>query len=205
MKFDRKKFFTEYKKASFGKLKQGQVDGLEALLGSIEKDTNITLIREAAYMLATVKIECAHTFKPITEYGSTARFKRLYGYRTRKGRELGNNRAGDGAKFRGRGYVQITGRANYKRMTQKLGLSGSNNLVNNPKSSLNPKIAYQIMSLGMRKGYFTGKKLSNYITASKTDYRNARRIINGTNKAKTIAGYAVKFEKILRRSALVTV
>jgi hypothetical protein len=49
----------------------------------------------------------------------------------------------------------------------------------------------------MRAGAFTGKKLSDYISASKCDYTNARRIINGVDRADLIAGYAAKFERIL--------
>jgi hypothetical protein len=62
--------------------------------------------------------------------------------------------------------------------------------------------AYKIMSLGMRQGSFTGVGLSKYINADKCDYVNARRIINGTDKAQTIAGYATKFESILRASVV---
>jgi hypothetical protein len=58
------------------------------------------------------------------------------------------------------------------------------------------------MSLGMRLGSFTGKKLADYIHGGKADYVNARRIINGLDRAQTIAQYATRFERILRRSAI---
>lgn len=51
---------------------------------------------------------------------------------------------------------------------------------------------------GMLDGDFTGVGLPDYITADKTDYENARRIVNGTDKADTIAGYARKYETALR-------
>lgn len=58
--------------------------------------------------------------------------------------------------------------------------------------------ATNILLLGMKEGWFTGRKLSDYINQSKKDYLNARRIINGMDKASLIAGYAETFEKALR-------
>jgi len=96
--------------------------------------------------------------------------------------------------------VQITGRANYARMTQVLGLAPEADLVGDPEQALRPAIAYQIMSVGMRKGLFTGKKLADYIGPGKCDYRNARQIINGLDQADRIAGYAATLEKIVREA-----
>ncbi len=47
-----------------------------------------------------------------------------------------------------------------------------------PERAKEPQIAYNIMSYGMRKGSFTGKKLSDYIHGDVCDYKNARRIIS---------------------------
>jgi hypothetical protein len=51
--------------------------------------------------------------------------------------------------------------------------------------------------IGMAEGWFTGKKLGNYITLDKSDFANARRIINGTDKASLIAGYARHYDALL--------
>lgn len=51
---------------------------------------------------------------------------------------------------------------------------------------------------GMRDGDFTGMKLSDYIKPGSVDYVNARRIVNGTDCAEQIAGYAEKYEKALK-------
>ena len=64
MKFNHTTFFDEYKKAFNTKLTQSQVDGLESILNSIEQDPDITDVRWAAYMLATVKHECADRWQP---------------------------------------------------------------------------------------------------------------------------------------------
>ena len=58
------------------------------------------------------------------------------------------------------------------------------------------------MSVGMRNGLFTGKKLSDYISSPVCDYKNARRIINGVDQAARIAEYAATIEDVLK-SAIV--
>jgi hypothetical protein len=201
MHIDHAKFFTGYRDA-FGRFSQATVNGLEALGRSMEEDPDLKHVGWAAYMLATVKHECANRWTPITEFGSRAYFDK-YETGTRIGRRLGNTEPGDGYRFRGRGYVQITGRANYARLTRELGLGPDEDLVADPDQALRLMIAYRIMSVGMRKGLFTGKKLANYIDASGSDYRNARRIINGLDQASRIAGYATTFETIVRGAMVV--
>ncbi len=67
-----------------------------------------------------------------------------------------------------------------------------------PELACQPDIALYIAIHGFKTGAFTGKKLENYINTQSTDYVNARRVINGLDKADLIAGYAVKFEKEVR-------
>lgn len=198
MRFSHTTFFNGYRDL-YGKLNQTQVSGLDNLLGYIELDPDVSDIRWAAYMLATIKHECADTFQPITERGAKSYFDK-YEPGTTIGKNLGNTVKGDGYLFRGRGYVQITGRANYQKMTKNLALTGDEDLVLHPDSALHPDIAYRIMSLGMRTGAFTGKKLSDYINAAKCDYKNARRIINALDQADKIQDYAVNFETLLKNA-----
>lgn len=177
MKIDRKKFFDGYRSV-FGPLRsQSQVEGLETLLGLMEADPWPD-VRDEAYFLATVKHECADTWQPITERGSRAYFDR---YEGRK--DLGNTQPGDGYLFRGRGYVQITGRKNY----EKFGIA------DDPDVALRPDVAYHIAMVGMIDGKFTGKKLSDF-----TDYVNKRRVVNGLDAAEKIANDARSIEGILR-------
>jgi hypothetical protein len=200
MKFNHTTFFNAYKEI-YGKLSSVQVSGLENLLTAIEADNDVTDLRWAAYMLATVKHECADKFQPITEYGPKSYFNK-YEPGTKIGKNLGNTIAGDGYLYRGRGYVQLTGRANYQKMSAALALGASDDLIAYPDHALHPDIAYRIMSYGMRNGTFTGKKLNDYINASTCDYTNARRIINGTDRASLIKGYAVNFEAYLNNSLI---
>ncbi|HEX8163262.1 MAG TPA: hypothetical protein VF538_15435 [Pyrinomonadaceae bacterium] len=200
MKFNHTAFFNNYR-GVYGKLNQTQVSGIDNLLGYVELDPDITDLRHAAYMLATVKHECADTFQPIVERGPKSYFNK-YEPGTRIGNNLGNKVAGDGYLFRGRGYVQLTGRPNYEKMSVALALGPEDELVTHPDNALHPEIAYRIMSYGMRHGTFTRKKLNDYINGSVCDYKNARRIINGTDKAALIAGYAVNFETFLSNSMI---
>jgi predicted chitinase len=191
-------FFNGYRNA-FGKIKQDTVTGIELLGRQMEADKEITDLRWAAYMLATVKHECANKWQPITEYGNRSYFDK-YETGTTIGKRLGNTMKGDGYKYRGRGYVQITGRANYSKLTKALNLPDDQNLIDYPENTLIPAVAYGIMSYGMRDGTFTGKKLQDYISSDKCDYKNARKIINGLDQCDLIKSYAEKFEAILKAS-----
>lgn len=186
MKFNHKKFFDGAKAKIDSTLTQQQVEGLEALLTSFESDPAWNDLRHIAYAYATICIETAWTFHPIKEYGKDSYFKKYDGRAS-----LGNTQAGDGLRFKGRGFVQITGRRNYT----KFGIT------DNPEAALEHSTAFKIMTVGMHKGVFTGKKLSDYINGSKCDYKGARRIINGQDRAGEIAGYARDFENILKDSA----
>lgn len=188
MNIDKDKFWKNYR-VTFGKVTQKQVDAVEFLLD--KADVNVKLY--LPYILATVKHETADTYEPIDEYGSAVYFDRRYGPDTRVGKALGNTCKGDGALYHGRGYVQLTGRRNYKLAEDKL----KHPLVSQPELAKNRDVAYETMIHGMLGGWFTGKKLSDYIYMGRSDYTNARRIINGTDKAAIVAGYARGFEGCL--------
>jgi putative chitinase len=178
---NREKFFDSYRD-SFGPLNQSQVDGLESILDAMEADKHMTDLRHCAYALATVKRECGDEWKPVKEYSRG------------KGRDYGKVDPKTGKVYYGRGYVQLTWKGNYAAMGKVYNID----LVNNPDLALDPEIAYKIMSYGMRHGTFTGVGLSRYIHGEICDYINARRVINGTDVAEMIAGYAEKIEAALR-------
>ncbi len=138
-------------------------------------------LNQFAYILATVKHETANTFQPIHEYG--------YGI----GKEYGRKDPTTGQIYYGRGYVQLTWKANYEKMGSALNID----IVNNPALAMNPVYAVQILVFGMEQGMFTGKKLDDYIQDINPDYVNARRIVNGLDQAAMIANYAQKFADIL--------
>lgn len=159
-------------------------------------------ISYTAYALATAYHETAHTMLPIHELGGAAYLTRMYdinGNRPAKARELGNLSPGDGAKYGGRGYVQLTGKKNYQRAMEKLRALGMNvDLVNDPDRAMEPLIAATIMVYGMIEGWFTTRKLPDDLPSKGPAGKNAfvlsRDIINGTDKQDLIAGYAVDFQ-----------
>lgn len=136
------------------------------------------LRNQTAYVLATAYWETARTMQPIREKGGEAylRKKKYYPYV-------------------GMGFVQLTWKENYIRAGAELGVD----FVRFPKKLLEPRYATPILVTGMREGWFTGKKLSDYITLQKSDFKGARRIINGTDKAKEIADIAAQYDGALKQ------
>lgn len=179
-------FFNSLRTA-FGPLAQNQVDGIERLLKASEGMP----LRHRAYILATAWHETGPASSPLHMtprreiWGPT---KAQIGYEGRA--DLGNTIMGDGKRFAGRGYVQITGRRNYERASSLTG----RDLIGNPDLALDADIAALIMVDGMRRGWFTGKRLADF-----DSYANMRRVVNGTDRADLIAGYAEKFEAALRQ------
>lgn len=202
LRFDRTRFSNAYAGA-FPKPARPPtaIEGLNALLTSVEGDAGIDDIRWIAYMFATIKHECANAWIPVTERGNRSYFDK-YETGTAIGARLGNTEPGDGFLYRGRGYVQITGRRNYTLLGQKLHMGQA--LAKEPDLALSQDVAYKIMSYGMRNGTFTGRKLSQFIGPGQCDYKNARKIINGLDQADRIASYATALEQILRASLATT-
>ena len=196
-KINRDVFFAELRKSLFkGGFNQSQVNGINTLIDVFENSK--IGVNHAAYMLATTYHETAYTMQPIVERGGVRYFDK---YDTgRLAARLGNTPEadGDGYKYRGRGYVQLTGAANYRRAGKKLGID----LSGNPDLALDPVHAAGIMIFGMAEGWFTGKKLSDYIGDYTANYVDARRIINGVDKQDKIAAEAVAFELALRRAKM---
>ncbi|HEV8369307.1 MAG TPA: hypothetical protein VGQ39_15235 [Pyrinomonadaceae bacterium] len=174
---------------------------LTKLFSLIEKDKAMTDVRQVAYTLATIKWETANTFKPIIEVGSDTELEQRYGPGSGVGARLGNMETGDGARYKGRGYLPLTGKRNYQRFNESLGLVGTDSdLVKFPEKAQVPEIAYRITAAIMNQGFATGKKLGDFINNQNTDYQNARKIVNGLDHAQEIAASATKFELILRAS-----
>lgn len=144
-----------------------------------------------AYVLATVYHETAATMLPIEEYGKG------------HGRPYGEPDPVTGQVYYGRGYVQLTWKDNYQKAQDVVFdietlERGGVPFVNSPDLSLLTLNAAQIAINGMAEGWFTGKKLSDYLNDDVTDYLSSRKIINGTDKAELIAAYALDFETAFR-------
>ena len=184
----------------FGSLSQEAVDNINLIVETCEKYE--LSYPQTAYVLASIVWETARTFKAIAEYGKGK--GRKYGtlYTNSKGQKYGI--AGSGGNtylysdyphlYYGRGHIQNTWLDNYEYIKQRTGVD----VVNNPDLLLDDKLSIEVTVLALKEGWYTGKKLSDYIDNTKKDYVGARRCVNGTDKAKEIADYAVIMEKALR-------
>ncbi len=137
----------------------------------------IGLPSQMAYVLATTDWETGHTFEPVREA-----YWKDEDWRRRNLRYY---------PYYGRGYVQLTWEDNYRKYADILGID----LVKNPDLALEPQTALFILVHGFKTGAFTGKKITDYIRAGKTDFINARRCINALDRAEEIAALAEKFLK----------
>lgn len=123
--------------------------------------------------LATVRAE-TEGFRPISEgrsgFNTRAQPFDLYDPGTRVGRKLGNTEPGDGARFKGRGFVQLTGRDNYRRVGGQLGVD----LLENPELANDGVIAGRILAQFLKN---CETRLRAALAAN--DLVTARRCVNG--------------------------
>jgi hypothetical protein len=189
---DPQAFFDSLRESGIlgGTLKPDQVKGLEAVLGAAKAAS--WPLAFTAYALATAGHETAYTMQPVREafwLSENWRRANLRYY-----------------PFYGRGYVQLTWKANYERADRELELSGRLN--DDLDLAMDPDIAAKIMVKGMQEGWFAGDKsgqrhtLARHLPAASAagvdQFTSARRIINGTDKAGKIAGEAIKFQAALQ-------
>jgi predicted chitinase len=113
--------------------------------------------------LATIGTEVP-SFMPINEYGGNAYFTKMYEGR----KDLGNVQPGDGARYHGRGFIQLTGRANYRSYGQKLGVP----LEAQPDLALDAAVAARVLATYMR-----DRGLGP--VAARGDWQGVRRGVNG--------------------------
>ena len=133
-----------------------------------------TGLRDSAMILAalgTIRAE-SEGFVPISEFPS--RFNTFPGQPTFSRYEgkksLGNNEAGDGARYRGRGFVQLSGRANYTQFGKELGID----LVGNPELANAPEVAAVLLAT------FLGSKAAAMRRAlTQGNFASARKLVNG--------------------------
>ncbi|MGD0230711.1 MAG: hypothetical protein ABSC19_10190 [Syntrophorhabdales bacterium] len=133
---------------------------------------------QIAYILATAEHE-SDSFNTLEEYSAGNQYE---------GRsDLGNTQAGDGPRFKGRGYVQLTGRRNYAKYTEITGMK----LDNFPIILMNwPALSVFVIVDGMMRGIYTGRRLNEFISGTKEDFFNARQIVNDHDRAQKIAEQA---------------
>lgn len=186
-------FFKTVRMSLFdGRLKQGQVEGMTAILDRWDAGCDEVDLRRLAYMLATAHHETGRTMQPVRETfaASDDRAIALLDTAYRRGRLPSVSvpywrRDGDGKSWLGRGLVQLTHKVNYVRMSAATGID----LVEIPERAMELRVAVDILFNGMHSGAFTGKRLADYFSPVREDWAGARRIINGRDKAQLVASY----------------
>lgn len=134
---------------------------------------------QTAYILATAYWETARTMEPVREafwLTEDWRRKNLRYY-----------------PWYGRGFVQLTWEANYKKAGEKL----DRDFLSDPDAVMDAGASAKIIVIGMMEGWFTGKALPLYVNDKASDYRQARRVVNGMDKADEIAALARAYETAL--------
>ena len=199
--YDLAVFFDRVRR-EFGRLKQSQVDGLETII-KVWSRLGTDSIPQLAYILATAWHETGGRMVPVREgHGKTDKqaYNRVYRYLKKRGR-IGTmsdyvSRHSNGHSYYGRGPTQLTWYRNYLLMGHRLGID----LINNPDLALDPVISVKILIVGMLEGVFTRRRLSRYINNTRINYVDARRVVNGTDRARDIATYATDFESALKEA-----
>lgn len=199
---NKQEFYKSIRTSLFnGILTQGVVDTVEEILAACVK-YNVTDPWQIAYCLGTGRHESYSKIDnpqwlPVREgWGVTNQSAINAVTALFKAKKISKNYAlplPNGHSYYGRGFVQITHPGNYVAMGKRLGID----LYNYPDKALVRKTAAEIMVVGMKEGIFTGKKIADYFTGIDNNPVGARRIINGTDQADRIAGFADKFYNAL--------
>jgi predicted chitinase len=158
---------------SFGELDSIQKNSIQLIVQAFDQYGDNDFYK-LIYILATTRHES--NFRPIKEYRAKPSQTDIYNRQNRYWY----------SGYYGRGFVQLTWERNYKKMSDVLGVD----LVKNPDLALQPNYAAKILVYGMMHGLFTRKALAQYINSSDADFYNARKTVNGLDRADRIKGYA---------------
>jgi predicted chitinase len=148
-------------------LSAAKVAQLLPYLNSAMMEYGIDSAARAAAFLAQLAHESGE-FRWMEEIWGPTTAQKRYEPVTELAKRLGNTRPGDGKRFKGRGPIQLTGRANYQRFGQLLGID----LVSEPEQAAEPDVAFRIAAL-----YWASRGLNEL--ADRQDFREITRRING--------------------------
>lgn len=149
-------FLKFYKATPNEKSASDCFDAIQKALGDIGILTPFTLVGA----LATVRIEVGKAFKPIEEYASGSAYEGR--------RDLGNYIPGDGTKYKGRGFIQLTGRANYETFGKKIEVD----FTCHPELALDLNNSAKILAL-----YFKERGVN--LACEAKDWVKVRKLVNG--------------------------
>jgi len=167
-------------------------DSLKQVLSYIQKDDNFNDIREVAWLLGTAKVESDYSLQRWESdylcgkwgipYGDKPCSKALSYFKSTKGSKknyynLGTDKKG--LPYFGRGLIQLTGKSNYQKYGDLIGVD----LVNNADKAIDPKNSYKIASayFNKNKGKYYGNRTINQMVMD-GDFQKARKAVKGSTK-----------------------
>ena len=202
---DRQFFFDTVQTTLFkGSLTPAQIEGMNAIIDYWDANLATADRRWLAYILATAFHETAYTMQPVRETLATSDSRAVEILET----AFASGRLSwvktpywrpdeDGKSWLGRGLVQLTHRRNYEAVSEVTGID----LVAQPDRAMEMAPAVAILIEGMLRGSFTSHRLSDHLNEEKEDWVNARRIVNGTDRAEKLAEYGRAFLAAIRPRA----
>lgn len=146
--------------------------------GSIPVNVNPLVMAGA---MATIRVEVGKNFKPILEYASGEAYEGRV-------KDLGNTQKGDGVRYKGRGYIQLTGRSNYAIFGSKIGLD----LISNPDLALDVEVGAKILA-----HYFKDRGVVEACLAK--DWLRVRKLINGVNRSTGLPNGWIDFQNVINQ------
>jgi hypothetical protein len=223
MLIDKRIFFDQYRLLMDGdqRLEQSLVNSIDLFLNMagfdsaqppvVAQGAGYFSVAQWAYVFATVFHETAATMAPVREaFRQSEEWRRLnLSY----------------WPHYGRGYVQITHKDNYERMAAVV-KRDLKIVIQHRDDFMLPRVAFYVLVYGFKHGSYTGKAISDYIPDNTVKservhfenvatqlmkptetllykyFKDARRCINGTDRADMIAGYALRFLEILNKSII---
>ncbi len=188
----------------------GRYAGTDAILNAWNADPGLQHSPWLAYILATAYHETAKFMRPIRETlasSDESAIRRLQNHYEKNG-SIGpyywHIIPETGKAYFGRGYVQLTWDYNYKEADAQLGReSREESFYWNPDLTMEPDESIQITYDGMVDGWYTTWCMLSYMPPDRQpDFIEARRVINGKDKAGLIAGYAEDFLKAIEAATM---
>lgn len=203
---DRQFFFDTVQHTLFkDSLTPAQIEGMNAIFDYWDANLATADRRWLAYILATAFHETAYTMQPVRETLATSDSRAVEILET----AFASGRLSwvktpywrpdeDGKSWLGRGLVQLTHRRNYEAMSDVTGID----LVAQPDRAMEMVPAVTILIEGMLRGSFTSHRLCDHLNKEREDWVNARRIVNGTDRAEKLAEYGRAFLAAIRLEQL---
>lgn len=187
-------FFNHLRRALLGgKISQAQVNGINAIVASWNRLGKTDDKRQLAYVLATAFHETAGRLQPVRETLAASDDQAIarldHAFQAGRLPQVSKpywRKDADGKSWLGRGFVQLTFKRNYQAMSDALGVD----LITDPARAMELAVSADILVVGMRDGLFSGRKLGDYFQGERTDWQNARRIVNGLDRTEVVAGHA---------------